>query len=287
LPSDRSLGYLERYPRYDYATKYCTGTDNIGTTGATWFGVLAVEPGLVLAGLLGEQYYSLANTGKGFVRVTVDPVDVSDYTSVVVGGWMYINPPSSGVGTGYSSYSDVIKLWASGWHGPGSQGRELSLGLPVRVSAKDGNMEGVTVTALTDGSQDGSWVPVWSTEDKTAWIEIDLQQSSTITGVRMYTLTRHDDIMCTLYKIYSSSDGVQWTLERDQTDAVYTKSDGKFCDSYNYRGNVYMADSLDEATRDCNADPGCAAVGEWECGGGDSAGAYLLKFREALFLPDI
>jgi hypothetical protein len=100
----RSLGYLEDYPGTDYHFKYCVAS-SLATTGAR-FGVVSDDhEGQAVR----EQYYAMANTGPGFVRIAVDPVDVIDYTSVVVSGWMYLKP-------GWSMYTDVIKLWATGWY---------------------------------------------------------------------------------------------------------------------------------------------------------------------------
>eukprot|EP00656_Telonema_subtile_P025598 TRINITY_DN2763_c0_g1_i1.p1 TRINITY_DN2763_c0_g1~~TRINITY_DN2763_c0_g1_i1.p1 ORF type:complete len:562 (-),score=87.81 TRINITY_DN2763_c0_g1_i1:144-1829(-) len=83
---------------------------------------------------------------------------------------------------------------------------ELSLGKPVRVSSFEDRG-----TNLVDGT-DSEW---W-TETDTAWFEIDLQQTCTVSGLRVHWWGTS---VAKIFKIFSSSDGVSWKQQRCETDA--------------------------------------------------------------------
>jgi len=54
-----------------------------------------------------------------------------------------------------------------------------------------------------------------------------------------------------------------WEKTEDTTPAGYERFDGKYCDSYGYRGNESVAPLFKDAIAICNKDPNCRGVAKW------------------------
>ena len=89
---------------------------------------------------------------------------------------------------------------------------EISRGASVRASEFQNMAQNIT-----DGEGYGAGDTIWYAENRTAWVQIELKENCTVTGVHIQWWGK---AVSSSFRILSSSDGVNFMLQRTQADAL-------------------------------------------------------------------